>query len=79
MNIKQLSQEKEELEPVFNKICNQKDWRAPICCFVMPDKAEITVRAIEFFTATEPILKTLETGQIMVCSEGYRLGPAGDH
>jgi len=69
-----------QLDGAFNVIKNKEDWRAPIDVVVHKYAVDIVCASIEYFTATEP-KKTLmlESGNYRITSEGYRMGPAGDH
>lgn len=72
-----------EMEAAFTAVQNKRDWKAPIHAFVQPQDIEVTIAAIEHFTATIPTVKGNEgpSGVIFyeVASIGYRKGPAGDH
>lgn len=68
------------LEKVFNRVCDEDDWRAPISAVCKGECVSVTVAAIRFYTATNPKVNlNVETMDYLVTSEGYRLGPAGDH
>ncbi len=75
--------EKSVLLSAMALVENRKDPRGPISatlglevCEVEP---EVIVRAVQFFTATTPIVTTNKDGSVTFRSEGYRAGPAGDH
>ena len=69
------------LQKAFDAVCNSSDWKAPICADIAGDEyMDLVVEAIKFFTATEPVIKPSQiAGNVIVMSEGYRMGPAGDH
>jgi len=67
-----------QLEAAFDKVADPSDWRNPIYEVVDRDEVEVTVRAIQHFTAAPVQVKDLEWGdEFMIKSPGYRLGPAG--
>ena len=71
-----------ELLNAFNKVvAKQEHWKDPICSIVAGGvHLEKVIAAIRHFTATEPVCKPSQVpGSFIVLSEGYRLGPAGDH
>ena len=69
------------LKKAFDTVANPKDWKASICKDIAGgENMDLTIEAIRFFTATEPIIKRSYTpGNVIIMSEGYRMGPAGDH
>ncbi|MBZ5499079.1 MAG: hypothetical protein LAP85_21990 [Acidobacteriia bacterium] len=69
-----------DLRKVFNKLANPQDWRGPIAAS-MPGEAVLgACAAIEYCTATLPrVCLDTRTMTYVVTSEGYRMGPAGDH
>jgi hypothetical protein len=69
-----------DLEAAFSLVQDPKDWRAPIAVWVNGEAVNLTVAAIEFFTATTPTV-SLDPVRMkyLIESEGYRNGPAGDH
>jgi len=71
-----------ELLKAFNEVVEGQDWRDPIC-FVIKDGKDFCLyrKAIENYTATNPLIKPSDQDpkQLIIFSEGYRLGPAGDH
>jgi hypothetical protein len=69
-----------DLEAAFHLVQNPADWRAPIAVWVNGEAVNLTVAAIEFFTATNPRV-SLDAVRMryLIESEGYRNGPAGDH
>lgn len=75
----------DQLREAFDLIHDPDDWRAPIAVTVPGELVTLTVAAIEFFTATDPKVSMIpiRDGDLMIRflveSEGYRLGPAGDH
>lgn len=61
---------------LFTKVCDETDWKAPICARVHRAFAEDVKKAIEFMTATSATAKP--DGEYMIIeSIGYRAGPAG--
>ena len=68
---------REELEVVFDKVHDPKDWRAPISVNVRTEDLFITLRAIEYFTGTNPLPGYIGSEVYNVTSEGYRNGPCG--
>lgn len=70
----------EDLEKVFAELRNPDDWKAPIFASMPGELVNIAVAAIKFYTATNPSVSLdVKTMTYYVQSEGYRLGPAGDH
>lgn len=73
----------ELLREVFDKVCDPDDWKNPIAVTVLGEFVNVTVAAIEFMTATVPSVTMLQSGdgsiRYLIESEGYRMGPAGDH
>ena len=67
-----------QLNAAFDKVADPADWRNPIYEVVDRDAVEVTVRAIQHFTAAPVEVKDLEwCDEFMIISPGYRLGPAG--
>ncbi|MDZ7355762.1 MAG: hypothetical protein ONB55_21795 [candidate division KSB1 bacterium] len=70
----------EDLEKVFAELRNPDDWKAPIFASMPGEMVNIAVAAIKFYTETVPTVSLdVKTMTYYVQSEGYRLGPAGDH
>ena len=70
----------EELRTVFGKVHDPADWKAPIAVWTRGEDVSVIVAAIEFMTATNPVVKLdSNTMRYYVTSEGYRNGPAGDN
>jgi len=70
--------EREILKEAFDKVADPKDWRNPIGPIrVTADDLPVTIRAIEYFTATNPKIGFIESDEYSIWSEGYRNGPAG--
>ena len=75
----------EELTAAFEAVQDPADWKAPICVALAPTvNIALVVAAIEFYTATTPrvslrLCTATTPTRIIVESEGYRAGPAGDH
>ncbi|MGA2260003.1 MAG: hypothetical protein ABSH28_01055 [Acidobacteriota bacterium] len=69
-----------DLRKLFEKLADPKDWKGPIAA-TMPGEAVLgACAAIEYFTATVPrVGLDTQTMTYLVTSEGYRMGPAGDH
>lgn len=67
---------REQLDQAFDLVCNPDDWKDVIDAHVSEGMVEVTVAAIEFFTATE-VLVTPDLDAVHVYSVGYRKGPAG--
>lgn len=71
-----------DLRKTFEALQNPDDWRSPIDAWIPRQLYEIARVAVDYFTATsldvvggpQPI-----SGKILVHSDGYRMGPAGDH
>jgi len=75
-----MASEKAQLEPVFDRVRNPEDWKAPISAICEHHEMEIVRRAIVYFTATEPTFtERAGTRFLNVTASGYRRGPAGDH
>ena len=67
-----------QLEAAFDKVADPADWRNPIYEVVDRDAVEVTVRAIQHFTAAPIQVIDLDwNDEFMIKSPGYRLGPAG--
>jgi len=61
-------------------MCNPDDWKGPIAATMSGEAVCAAVAAIKFYTATIPkVALDVRTMQYLVESEGYRMGPAGDH
>ena len=75
----ELTAEKRELEPYWNRVADPEDWKRPIDSYVHKDDLEKTKAAIAFFTATEATATVLQPNWYRVAADGYRRGPAGDH
>lgn len=70
----------EDLKRIFEACANPDDWKDAIFVEVPGDLVLITVAAIRFYTATNPIVSlNPDTMRYFIQSEGYRMGPAGDH
>jgi hypothetical protein len=69
-----------DLRKIFEKLADPQDWKGPIAA-TMPGEAVMgACAAIEYFTATVPWVRLdTRTMTYVVTSEGYRMGPAGDH
>ena len=69
-----------DLRKAFDKVCDPKDWKAPIAATCRGEHLLLIREAIRFMTATEPKVE-LDTRNMryLVTSKGYRAGPAGDH
>ena len=66
---------------VFDQICDPADWKAPICCIVPWELANVYMQAIEFMTGVKPDAvrctdPTIGNACRLAC-KGYRLGPCG--
>ena len=79
-----------QLTVALDRVTDPEDWKAPIWCFVtVKDAAEVGLigAAIDFFTATKPVITTIVAigggkdgkGVFLFEAQGYRAGPAGDH
>jgi len=67
-----------QLEAAFDKVADPADWRNSIWQVVDRDAVEVTVCAIQYFTAAAVEVKDLEwNDEFMISSPGYRMGPAG--
>lgn len=72
--------ERARLLPFFEKVHDPADWKAPIRAMVPDTELQSFKDAIVFFTATEPREERSGIpGYVILSSEGYRRGPAGDH
>lgn len=67
------------IEQAFNAVKDPRDWKAPISTTVPKESKDLVVAAIEFYTATIPVVAEMINGHFAISSEGYRNGPAGDH
>lgn len=69
-----------ELEEAFKRVSDPKDWKGPILASCPGELVTLVVEAIKFYTATVPTVSlNTRTMEFIVSSEGYRMGPAGDH
>jgi hypothetical protein len=67
-----------ELRQAFTLVHDPADWKAPIAAWVQGELVNVTVEAIEFFTATPATVQLdVERMLYLVTSVGYRAGPAG--
>jgi hypothetical protein len=72
----------EELRSAFDAVADKEDWRNPIAALVTSDNLQITVYAINFYTANTTSVRRIPNkfkNLFLLESDGYRLGPAGDH
>jgi hypothetical protein len=77
----------DELKAAFDRVKDQKDWKAPVDAVVINATDEELARikfAVEFYTAAKCELKDLDgvrdeviSRATLVSSAGYRMGPAG--
>lgn len=70
------------LDRIFDTVCDENDWKAPISAVIPPRTFAVVDTAVEFFTATR--IRAIGiypdgSGRILVEADGYRAGPAGDH
>jgi len=73
-----LQSERDRLLPIFNRVANPDDWKAPISAWVDAAEVDNVVQAIGYFTATvAKVAWGLKPGKAYVTSVGYRVGPAG--
>lgn len=73
---------RKQLSDAFDAVANKDDWKGPILVKLPYDYelVTITVAAIEFFTATKPVVsRKMDKKAYVISSIGYREGPAGDH
>ena len=65
----------------FEQIANKKDWKKPINAVIVAASKALVEEAIIHFTATIPTFEPVKNrpSYLRVRSEGYRMGPAGDH
>lgn len=77
----------------FSQVQNQQDWKNPVNAIVEVSSRDeigigLYIAAIQYFTGTRPEIFLLdrttlgggdEVSKFRIVSEGYRLGPAGDH
>ena len=67
-----------QLTAAFDKVADPADWRNSIWEVVDRDAVEVTVRAIQHFTAAPVEVKDLDwNDEFMISCPGYRMGPAG--
>jgi hypothetical protein len=70
----------EFLETIFSRIQDPEDWKNPIFIVVPGELVSVVTAAIKFYTATVPTVGLkVDTMEYIIQSEGYRMGPAGDH
>jgi hypothetical protein len=69
----------ETLRAVFNAVCDRRDWRAPVNALAHGSAVPVVFEAVQFMTGTLPTVHHLGGEDFVVKSEGYRLGPCGDH
>jgi len=79
------------LKAAFEAVCDKTDWKNPINALVRVDEydfigLDLYIKAVVHFTGTTPEVYVAEgfdkqKGYAIyrLVSEGYRLGPAGDH
>lgn len=63
----------------FDQICDKKDWRGPIEAVVPFTHAATYLDAIVFMTGADVHSERLPTGDYLLKSVGYRMGPCGDN
>ena len=68
----------DELQRAFDAVADPTDWRNPIAARVSLARRDVTLAAIEFYTATKATV-AFRGRDCLVQSVGYRMGPAGDH
>ena len=71
-----------DLRKTFNALTDPKDWKGPICAWIPASLFGEASAAVEFFAAASLKITggpQLLTGRILVESDGYQMGPAGDH
>jgi hypothetical protein len=69
-----------QLLEVYNRCTDPNDVRGPIAVSCTGEGVLAIVEAIKFFTATNPTVRlNTNTMRYLIESEGYRMGPAGDH
>lgn len=74
-----------ELSRAFRRVQNKDDWKEEIVAYIDPSETDVTLAAIEFYTATtaevSPVNVIDSNGnlrhRVKVVSIGYRRGPAG--
>jgi hypothetical protein len=72
--------EQTALRNTFDKVCDPTDWKAPISVWCKGEAVSAICESIRFMTATEPTVELdVNNMNYLVSSEGYRMGPAGDH
>jgi hypothetical protein len=82
----------QQLKSAFAKVKKPEDWKAEIKAPVAVKDLSVTVAAIRFYTATDPVITASVAvmgngydsskdpeGCYYIYSQGYRMGPAGDH
>lgn len=79
------------LQAAFDAIQDRTDWKNPINALVTIGKDDaiglgVYIEAVKHFTSTEPNIYLADgfnagsgKATYRIVSEGYRLGPAGDH
>lgn len=66
---------RDELTTAFSR-CHGGDWRGRIDCYVAPDQVEVSVAAIDYFTATTATRRVTEMkGLVRLIAAGYRMRP----
>jgi len=68
-----------ELRNAFDSVKDPSDWKGPIDRFVDESQLTAVVKAIQYYTGTEPIVAFVKDSLFNVRSIGYRHGPCGDH
>lgn len=69
-----------EMRAAFDKVCDKRDWKNPIRAVIADEAIEVTVAAIEFFTASKAKVTAMlgfGEGMSYLIAEGYYAGPAG--
>lgn len=67
-----------QINGAFDLIKDRRDWKNPISVRIPNEYADVVIASIEFFTSTIPMVQSDGEYRIIE-SEGYRMGPAGDH
>lgn len=71
----------EQLAAAFDRVCDPRDWKAPIEAEILEQDRIVVEQAVHWFTDTVPMFTALPgaSGRLEVRARGYRLGSADTH
>lgn len=67
----------EQLASAFDRVCNPRDWKAPIQAVIPAELMPVVEQAVLWFTGTAPVFESLagEPDRLVVRAPGYGRGP----